>query len=292
MIICNDMADLKSKIEPAETLALVYVSCKNPAELLHEGHAYLVSSAKTVADKVGVVFCVSTLFDSLRNPDYSWPAFSNAEFDNTGCINWCIDNAVDFYLLHSSILMQDTINLITPQISSQVETAWQTEGYPSYPAYDSTGNNTLYCYYEPVKNWMLGHVAVPKECKFVYSWKDGISRFIMKDFAAKYTTSTVELFDPIPDADGIYLSSTLVLTEDEKDVVKQIPTVVDQVGYSDINLLTQSLNALDTQSLGFNVYRIDVVIGGIVGSSNDFIDVFYQFPGKAGSHPIYKRNVR
>lgn len=296
MVICLDYPDLFSKIEPTEKLGMIYISCKNPSELLHEGHSYLISTAKTSFDKIAVIFCVSTLFDSFLYPQYQWPAFSNAEFDTTGCMNWCVENGIDYYLLNNSVMMQNVItNSVTPELISQVDSIWQAEGYPAYPQYNdstSTVTNTEFFYYTMVKTWMIGHLANPKSGTFIYSWKDGVNRFIMKDFAEKYMTSKVELLDPVLDEDGVYLSSSLTLSEDERNIIKQIPTVVDQVGYSNVEVLKQSLNALDTQSLGFEAYRIDVVIGGIVGTNNDFINVFYQFPGKANNYPIYKRNVR
>ena len=109
------------------------------------------------------------------------------------------------------------------------------------------------------------------------------------------------MLDPVVNPDGLYYSTASeTYTQDEIDLVKGIPGVVDSFGYSDPGLLQTELKTqLDPSgTYEFDPYRIHVTYGGIVGEANDFIEIFYTmgtYPsGKARSdmYPIRKLNVR
>jgi hypothetical protein len=108
-------------------------------------------------------------------------------------------------------------------------------------------------------------------------------------------TDAYVLLEPVKTPDNLYYSSNYFsMTDEQKAIVKQFPTIVDSVGYSDVDVLSSALTDLDVDGIqNLIIYRIDITEGGVVGDGNDFINIFYRFGNEiVDSYPIYKQGVR
>lgn len=280
----------------SSSVGYVSLSQKNTAQSLHPGHEYLVNYSKANYDLTVVSFWETM---ELMYEIYGNSFFLNEvglPWDSTGCLAWCETMGVDYVLLPEigySKTYMDSVGIDTTDTTlyTTIDQIWADNNYPAYeptPDDASMFSSTI----RAKVFVMLQNYKTPFNNHFIASWKDGYPRFTMAHYVNNYTTEHFELLDPVKTPDDLYYSSSyFVFTEAQKDIIKQFETVVDTVGYSDTTALTIALNDLDT-GVGFEVRRIDLTLGGVVGAANDFINIQFRMGSYPDAYPIYKKGVR
>lgn len=286
-------------IDTTTSIGYVSLAQKTSASSLHPGHEALIQYAKDNFDVVVVSFWetlelvyefykTQNIQDSIGTP-----------WDSTGCLAWCEAQGVD-YVMNPDVGYSKTyveskgIDTTSSAIFEWVDGVWADNNYQAYlPEPD---NASLYTATISAKTFIILQATNKNYLNntFIGSWKDGFPRFTITDFVNKYTPETFTMLDPIKTPDDLYYSSGyFLLTEAQKNIIKQFESVVDSVGYSDTSALIVALQALDPGSAeGLLVRRVDLIIGGVVGEANDFINIQYNMSGYPDSYPIYKKGVR
>jgi len=283
------------------TTGRVALARKKSASQLHTGHVSLINYAKTNYDICLVSFWNPIEFIYWFYPDESIvEALNDTVWDSTGCLDWCEINGADIVILpddgYTATYMYGYDKVIA---KSQVDALWESRGYPEI------NTDEMYRYTRATKAMMmyLNWKAYDRPTNYTYidTWKDGCGRFVLNDHINQINPGMFDMLDPVVNPDGLYYSTASeTYTQDEIDLVKGIPGVVDNVGYNDTTALQQALvSTLDPNgTYEFDPYRIHVTYGGIVGEANDLIEVFYilgSYPNgkeRADMYPILKLNVR
>lgn len=284
-------------VDTTTSVGYVPLGQKVTASSLHPGHEDLVAYAKANFDVTVVSFWdIFELVYEFYKVGYIQPEIGQP-WDSTGCLAWCEAQGVDYVLVPDagySAEYLDSIGVDTTgtAIYNMVDTIWKQN---SYSFYDPTPTDaSLHTASLSAKTFViLQNIKTHFNNTFVGSWKDGFPRFTITDYVNNYTPETYTMLDPIKTPDGIYYSSAyFLLTEAQKDIIKQFEGVVDTVGYSDTTALISALQALDTTGEGLFIRRIDTIIGGVVGEANDFINIQYNMSTHPDAYPIYKKGVR
>jgi hypothetical protein len=271
---------------------------KQSASVLHPGHEYLVSYSKANFDLTIINFWeMIELMYSLYKLPYLVDKI-NLPWDSTGCLAWCEAQGVDFVFLpdpgySQQYFLENGVDGTSMAIYEYIEQVWYDHNYMDFlpTPTDASKYNTMI----RSKTFVaVNHLKPIMNTRYISTWKDGEPRFTMADYITRDSTSEIYvLLDPVITPDGLYYSSGYFsYTEAQKDLLKQIDGVVDSIGYSDTTALTVALTELNTGAENFVVNRIDVLIGGVVGEANDFIDVKYIMDGYPDSYPVYKKGVR
>jgi hypothetical protein len=299
MEILNTREELEALFaDSTEAFGYINIDRKSSASTLHAGHEALITYSKTLHGKTVVSFWNGIeLIYHIFGGDYFLNDIGNA-WDSTGCLAWCEAQGVDYVLLpddwYSTQYLTDLgiLDSTGLEVYELVDGIWNTNGYADHeptPTDASLYNTTL-----RAKTFViLQNYKTQLNCHFISSWKDGEPRFTVSDYINNHSTELYHLIDPIKTPDNLYYSTAYFgYTQDQKDLLLQIETTVDSVGYSDTTALTVALEALNTGTENFSVIRIDVNIGGVVGAANDFISIKYLMDGVTDSYPIYKKGVR
>lgn len=280
------------------TFGYINIDRKVSASTLHAGHEAIIAYSKSNFDKTVVSFWNGLeLIYKIYGHDYFLNDIGNA-WDSTGCLAWCEAQGVDYVLYpddwYSTQYLTDVgiLDSTGLEMYELVDGIWWENDYIKHtptPTDASLFNTTL-----RAKTFvMLQNYKTPLNCTFVSSWKDGEPRFTIGDYVNNHTTESYHLIDPIKTPDNLYYSSAYFnYTQDQKDLLLQIESTVDSVGYSDTTSLTVALEDLNTGSENFTVQRIDITVGGVVGAANDFISIKYLMDGASDLYPIYKKGVR
>lgn len=285
-------------VDSTTSVGYVSLAQKTTANSLHPGHESLIQYSKDNFDVTVVSF-----WETLELV-YEFYKVSNirdaigAPWDSTGCLAWCEAQGVDYVLNpevgYSKIYIDskgiDTTSLTTFEWVNDV---WVQNNYQEFlpepdnaSLYTATISAKTFIIMQENKNYFNN--------TFVGSWKDGFPRFTITDYINKYTPESFVMLDPIKTPDDLYYSSGyFLLTETQKNIIKQFEGVVDTVGYSDTTALIQALQALDPGGTeGLLIRRVDLILGGVVGEENDFVNIQYNMSDYPDSYPIYKKGVR
>jgi len=269
------------------------LSRKTSGDELHPGHANLIQFAKSNYDLSVVSFwdaleLVYEFYDHeyfLDNIGMPW--------DSTGVLAWCEAQGVDYVLLPDQGYSAEyvaSLGIDKSAAKSMVNQIWSSNNYPTYnfdTQVSQYNNMILAKTFVIMQNYKNQFNNI-----FVSSWKDGFPKFTNHDYVKYYTTEDSVLLAPIKSPDGLYYSSNYpYYTEDQKNLIKQIEGVVNNVGYADTNVLLAALNDLNTDE-GFEAYRVDITYGGVVGAANDFLNIMFTVEGNGDTYPIYKKGVR
>jgi len=300
MQIFNTRDELEAAIG-TDTYGSIAIIKKDDAAKLHAGHESLVAYSKSNFDKTVVTFWeVLSTVHYVYKVAYLEDTYDQP-WDSTGCLNWCEVQGVDYVLLpdpgYSEVYLESKgvfIDGTSTMIFDWVDQIWQENNYPEYEPTEmdaskyTTTLKTKTCI-------ILQYNKAPLNMNYVQTWKDGESIFIAADYVNSYMpdNDAYIVLDPIKNADGIYYSNrSSSYSQAQIDLLLQIDGVVNSVGYSDTTALIVALNDLNTGAENFDVYRIDVTIGGVAGDVNDFINVLFTIEGNTDSWPIYKKGVR
>lgn len=302
MHIVKTLDEVYSFLDSTTTLGWISIQRKSSVSKLHAGHEYVVNYSKANFDITAVNFWEA---EEGMHYIYKSDIFENTygqPWDSTGCIDWCEQKGVDIVMIPDSgytqeYLIDAGINIDSTgfEIYNWVEDLWNDRNYEAYePTLDDASR-----FSQTTRAKTIAILQYAEREKQIYknrisTWKDGSYKFIVADFIHNFLPVTDDfiMLEPIKAPDGVYYSSSYnEYSEAEKNAIVQIPTIVDSVGYDDTTALIVALNAMG-ESVGLNVYRVDVVIGGVVGENNDFIEVFYNIDTKLDSYPILKEGVR
>jgi len=299
MQILKTRPELESAIGSA-SFGYIGMQRKKASDVLHAGHEALISYSKANFDITVVNFWDPLeMIYSLYGGDYFLNEIGQA-WDSTGCLTWCEAQGVDYVLMpddwySTQYLQQLGIDTSNSEIYTLVDTIWTENNYADYKpgAVDSSLYNTTL----RAKTFVLLQNYKNKlNCTFVSSWKDGEPRFTLNDYIKNHSTEDYHLIDPVKTPDGLYYSSAYFqYTQAQKDLLLQVESVVDSVGYSDTTALISALEALNTGSEDFEISRLDITYGNVshvVGENNDFIRILYTMGSLVDAYPIYKKGVR
>lgn len=284
MLIVKTLHEAKEATTNSTCLSFTFQKKKSHIEL-HEGHSKILEKNKTSGNKIIVSFWYTQAVLNYINK--MWPPEPTLEWDLTGCLTWAKAQNVDIIWIpdyENELAIYNVDNL--EHYKNVINIIWEKENYKKHFGNDISSEKT--------KILCLGRLIANTGWKYLYSWKDGITRYIERDFMHKYTNSRVIIDEPIKTPDGLYYSSSYFkYTEMEKTELLKIEQAVlssnltskDPVGILADNIRTsinnpsfalQNVNiSSDERFLGPNKKIIDIKFS--IGSGEDIKYDHYAF---------------
>jgi hypothetical protein len=290
----------------SNTVGYTVFGRKQDASTFHEGHQHVLNYSKSNFDLTVAAFWDGQEFINEFYPlhDY-WNI--NPAWDRAGTITWCENNGVDIVIAPEAGYAAEyleSLGVDTPTknyLLDWVEQLWIDNDYPGISIdqdFSTINGNDMSRVSTAMRirtTVIMQNIKQQKSTfTHVSSWKDGEGRFIIEHFINNFTIENYVMLDPIKNNFGSYYSTSHInYGTRELNILNEIEGVVNSVGYSDEETLIAALNALDTTgTAGFNVRRLDITEGGVVGQSNDFIQVQFDMGPTSSFFPIYKKGVR
>jgi len=244
----------------------------------HAGHAACISGAKQIADLALVSYfpnneCLNYLFGTT---------LSGVSWDESYCTNFCDIHGVDIVFIPTLSYLVDNFfdGYNIDSLNTWAETTASGAGYTGYL---SEGEFQIL-------KWMMIAEHIREENNFwkkdmmLSSWKDGIIRYLQKDFWVNILQKDVYLIDPIRRADGLAYGTSLSsdLTQDEVDLLVQVKPVIDGIGWevynsnqdSFLNTLSSGINNIDAD---MSLYGLGMSTEGFVGDGNVLVEMKVEF---------------
>jgi hypothetical protein len=218
MLIVKTIEEAKAA---AQGFNVVYFNLqkKESASEIHEGHNLSLAYGKQFGNKVMVGFWYSQAV--LNHVDSRWLPEPNLVWDKDGCLAWAESQNVDIAFCPE---LEDEINVYNISnfnyYRDLVNRIWTKENYATSFTNDiSSDKSKIVC---------LGRLISNTGWKHIYSWKDGITRYIEMDFMNKHTNSRVIMAAPVKAPDGLYYSSSYFkyTAEEKVELAKIEPAIL------------------------------------------------------------------
>lgn len=217
---------------------------------LHEGHRKAAIESRQFGDTLMIGFWYLTAITAYVNDKF---VLEDLTWDKEGCIEWARSLGADFCYAPD---YKDEIAICSfPSFQERNEWSkrvWVEEGYDKfYAAEQHSEKARINCLCKSITNtgWT-----------YVYSRKDGITRYINADFMKKYTKSTGVVVDPVKSPEGLFYSSSYFKYSDkEKQIVANIEPMILEFDFSkntdilknNLNYMGEEIN-LDIQWIKYN----------------------------------------